>query len=217
MQLYEKYRPKTWADLIGQDKLARRVRALIERPGFGEGGGESLLFAGPSGTGKTALAWLIAGALGCDKWSVTELDGEACSVDAVRQVQRTIGLGAWGASCTWRVWIVNECHDMTSKAVQAFLTLLERLPARRLFIFTTTEDIEADLFGNFTEPFASRCKVFAFTNQGLAQGFAVRAREIAEAEGLNGRPPAAYLRLVQDCHNNMRRVLQRIDAGEMMD
>jgi DNA polymerase-3 subunit gamma/tau len=197
--------------------LLRRVRALVEQPDFGHDGGESLLFAGPSGTGKTTLAWLIAKALGADKWSITELDGEACGVDAVRRVANTIELGAWGDSSAWRVWIVNECHEIAPKAVQAFLTLLEGLPERRLFMFTTTKDIEAGLFGDFTEPFASRCKVFAFTNQGLAQSFAAKARQIAEAEGLNGKPESAYLRLVQDCHNNMRRVLQRIGSREMME
>lgn len=43
-----------------------------------------------------------------------------------------------------------------------------------------------------------------------------RALEIAQAEGLDGQPLAKYKRLVQDCKNSMRAVLQRIDAGEML-
>ncbi len=89
-----------------------------------------------------------------------------------------------------------------------------RLPP--FVIFTTTED-SADLFGQFDGPFRSRCKSIPFTNQGLAPAFARRAREIADAEGLNGKPDSAYVRLVQRCRNNMRAVLQEIEAGEMLD
>ncbi len=103
---------------------------------------------------------------------------------------------------------------MTAKAVQAGLTVLDPLPARVLVIFTTTED-SADLFGKFDGPFRSRCKTIAFTNQGLAPAFARRARQIADAEGMNGKPESAYLRLVQQCRNNMRSVLQEIDSGAM--
>ena len=100
--------------------------------------------------------------------------------------------------------------------LQAWLTLLERLPARRLIIFTTTEQSK-DLYGAFTSPLLARCKVFQFTNQGLAPAFAARAKEIAKAEGLDGKPEAAYLRLVQTSKNSMREVLQKIDAGEMVE
>ena len=110
----------------------------------------------------------------------------------------------------------QSSHNLTPQAVQVFLTLLERLPEKRLIIFTTTENIESDLFGNFSSPFARRCKVFTFTNQGLAPDMAKRARTIAMAEGLDGKPENAYLRLVQDCKNNFGMVLQRIEQAEML-
>jgi len=44
-----------------------------------------------------------------------------------------------------------------------------------------------------------------------------RARQIAHADGLDGKPDSAYLRLVQRCHNNMRAVLQAVESGEMLD
>ena len=94
--------------------------------------------------------------------------------------------------------------------------MLERLPVRALVIFTTTESLSEDLFGNFSGPFGSRCKVLSFTNQGLAQAFAERAKQIAEAEGLDGQPVARYVRLVQDSRNNFRQVLQRVEACEML-
>jgi len=116
----------------------------------------------------------------------------------------------------FRVWIVNEAQATTKRAVQAWLTVLDRLPPRVLVIFTTTAD-SADLFGEYEGPFRSRCKTIAFTNQGLADAFAERAREIADAEGLNGKPLAAYKRLVQRCRNNMRMVLQAVESGEMIE
>jgi DNA polymerase III delta prime subunit len=105
---------------------------------------------------------------------------------------------------------------MTAKAVQAWLTVLDPVPARTIVIFTTTED-SADLFGQFDGPFRSRCKTIAFTNQGLAQVFAERARTIALAENMDGKPEAAYVRLVQRRKNNMRAVLNDIESGEMLD
>ena len=52
---------------------------------------------------------------------------------------------------------------------------------------------------------------------GLAEAFAQRAHEIADAEGLNGRPVSSYVNLAKRCKNNFRQMLQRIEAGQMLD
>lgn len=218
MQLAEKYRPKQWVEFVGQEKIIARVRTLVSRPQFGQGGGEAFALLGPTGTGKTTLAQLVARELGVapgESWNYMELDGDKCDATTVRHLDSQTHSASMFADC-WRVCIVNEAHAMTEKAVQAWLTLLERLPAKWLIVFTTTERADTDLFGRFTSPLLARCKVFEFTNQGLAQLMAARARVIAQSEGLDGQPESRYLRLVQDCHNSMREVLQRIDAGEMV-
>ena len=217
MQLCEKYRPRDWADFVGQDKIIARVRQILSRPGFGDGAGEAFCLCGPTGTGKTTLAQLMARALSVKPgpgWNYIELDGEACTVDAVRALANRAEVAGLFAG-VWQVFVINEAHAMTHKAVQAWLTLLERLPARWMVIFTTTDDPATDLFGSYTSPLLARCKVLKFTNQNLAQRMADRAYEIAEREGLNGQPKARYLRLLQECKNSMREALQRIDAGEM--
>jgi DNA polymerase-3 subunit gamma/tau len=207
--LYEKYRPTTWAEFIGQPKVVERLRRVTERAGWDR---DAIWLSGGSGCGKSSAALIIARQVATDLF-IDELDGDKCNVQAVRDLERVLGLSAPNS---WRVVIVNEAHAMSRQAVQAWLTLLERLPLHALIIFTTTQEESVDLFGDFTAPLLSRCKVFTFTNQGLAQVFAKRAREIALAENLDGKPEAAYVRLVQDCHNNMRAVLQRIEAAEMI-
>jgi len=59
--------------------------------------------------------------------------------------------------------------------------------------------------------------VVELAKRGLAEAFAKRAQEIAQAEGLDGKPLPAYLELVRQNRNNMRAVLQAIQLGEMMD
>ena len=211
MQLYEKYRPKTHDDFIGQGKVKRQLQAIMKRPGFDR---DAFWIQGVSGTGKTSLAWIIARQL-ADDFEIQEIDGDDCNVQKVRMIAQNINM--FPMIGTWRVWIINEAHAITGRAIQGWLTLLERLPANRLVIFTTTESLQgADLFGNFSHPFARRCKVFSFTNQVLAQDMAKRAKEIARAEGLDGKPDHAYLRLIQDCKNNFGMVLQRIEQGDML-
>ena len=211
MMLHRKYQPKLWAEFVGQERAVTRLRRIIDRPQFD---GDAFWVVGPSGTGKTTAAWIIARQFATTDIDITELDGESCTVDAVRQAGRQMMYHAMGGG--FRVWIVNEAQAMTAKAVQAWLTTLDRLPARVIVIFTTTAE-SADLFGEYDGPFRSRCKTVAFTNQGLAQRFAERARDIAQAEGLDGKAVSAYVRLVQAEKNNFRAVLNRIEAGEMME
>ncbi len=207
MTLAEKYRPRDFDTFIGQPKAIASVRRLIDRPDFD---GDAFWIVGPSATGKTSLSWIIARRFAKSEIDITELDGEACTVDAVRKAADTMRYSALSGG--FRVWIVNEAQAMTPRAVQAWLTALDPLPPRVIVIFTTTADSE-NIFGEYDGPFRSRCKTLAFSNQGLAPLFAKRAREIAQAEHLDGRPEADYLRLVQRCKNHMRAVLQAVEAG----
>jgi len=118
-----------------------------------------------------------------------------------------------------RAWIVNEAHGLRKPIIRQLLGILERLPRHCVVIFTTTRDGQESLCDEQidAQPLLSRCVQITLTNQGLAPAFAKRAREIASSEGLNGKPESAYPRLVQRCRNNMRAVLQAIEAGEMLE
>ena len=211
MQLVEKYRPKKLTDIVGQEKVVEIVRRVMERKGFDRG---AFWIEGPTGTGKTSLAWAMARSVGCNEFCIEEIDGEKCSVDRVRAIDETICLaGLMGGG--WKAYIVNEAHAMTSRAVQAWLTLLERLPSKRIVIFTTTVD-SGDMFGGFTQPFLDRTISLRLTKIGLSEKFAALARKIAKAEGLDGRPPAAYRELMGKCHNSMRAALMAIERGDML-
>jgi len=215
MMLYEKYRPRTWSEVVGQDAAVRTVRALIEAPDFDGDVFWIDAAAGASGVGKTTIARLIGEQL-ADPFFVTLLPGDRCNQAAVREIERSAWTRSWSADKPFKVWIIDEAAKLTEGAVDAFLTFLENMPPNIVIIFTTIGAIDAGLFGDDSGAFGSRCKRIKLTNQGLAKAQAKRVKEIAQLEGKDGQPPERYERLAKDCNNNMRAQLQKVQAGAML-
>ena len=190
--LYEQYRPASWSDVVGQDKAIAKLQVLGQR-GFG---GRAVWISGQSGTGKTTIGRLIAAEVAAPH-AIVELDAGEITPADVRELQarfrgRPIGSNGWAV-------LVNESHGLRKDTIRALLVALEQIPSFVVWIFTTTVEGQESLFDDQIDahPLLSRCIEIALSRRDLAKAFAERARTIAQAEGLDGKPIEQYVRLAK--------------------
>ncbi len=133
-ELYKKYRPKKFNEIIGQTEA---VKILTDLGIKGEIP-HAILMSGPSGTGKTTLARILRKKLKCSDADYVEMNAaDARGIDAIRDISQRVGSAPIGGRT--RVWVVDEVHGLTSQAQDSFLKLLEDTPKHAYFVLLTTD------------------------------------------------------------------------------
>lgn len=140
--LSTKYRPKDFQEVLGEEY----IKKILTQQLIKEDIKNSYLFVGPSGCGKTSLARILAKKLNGSQVTAAgeevipglyELDAASNSgVDNVRQIIESAQMRALDAK--YKIFIIDECHSLSSAAWQAFLKMLEEPPTFSIFIFCTT-------------------------------------------------------------------------------
>jgi DNA polymerase-3 subunit gamma/tau len=126
-----KYRPKTFDDVIGQQFIKEVIENQIKQNKMGK----AYLYSGPSGTGKTTVARIVA-----DKIDAEILEVDAASNNGVENIRKiTENVKYKPLTKSYKVYIIDECHMLSKGAWNALLKTLEEPPAHAIFILCTTE------------------------------------------------------------------------------
>src|SRR3972149_6608242 len=149
--LYRKYRPKEWDEVIGQEHVTRTLTNAIKLGRVSH----AYLFSGPRGTGKTTIARLLAKSLGCADLDLIEIDAASNrGIDEIRQLREGIKFAPTVGK--YKVFIIDEVHQLTKEAFNALLKTLEEPPAHAVFVLATTE------IHKVPQTIISRCQRFDF-------------------------------------------------------
>ena len=195
--LYRRYRPQSFDadDLVGQEHIVRTLRNAVERGRVAH----AYLFCGPRGTGKTTTARLLAKAANCldpdpharpcnrcahcvaittgATTDVIEIDAASNrGIDDIRDLRERVKYAP--THLTTKFYIIDEAHQITGAAGNAFLKTLEEPPPHTRFVLATTDP--EDLLPTIV----SRCQRFDFRRISLSAAVA-RLRTVATAEGLD--------------------------------
>lgn len=147
--LYRKYRPHTFADVIGQDAVVKTLEAAVaaKKPAH------AYLFSGGRGIGKTSLARILARALGVTDKDMYEIDAASHNgVDEIRALRE--GASTLPLESPYRVYVLDEVHMLSKGAFNALLKILEEPPQHVIFILATTD------IHKVPETILSRCEVY---------------------------------------------------------
>lgn len=178
-ELYRRYRPKNFKDVVGQEDAVKSLAEMGKRGAIPH----ALLFTGPSGCGKTTIARILRHKLKCSDWDFIEINAsDDRGIDMVRDIKARMSMSTLGGGT--RVFLVDEAHQMTPQGQDCMLKYLEDTPGHVYFFICTTDPkkLKPTIITRCTE---IRCKEITVSD---LQNLCIR---VAEKEGITLDPSVA--------------------------
>jgi DNA polymerase III subunit gamma/tau len=219
--LHHKYRPKTFAELVGQAAISTTLSNALHQQRIAP----AYLFTGPRGTGKTSSARILAKSLNCIQGQVPTdqpcgvcevcraiaqgsaldvIEIDAASNTGVDNIRELIEKSQFApVQCRYKVYVIDECHMLSTAAFNALLKTLEEPPPRIVFILATTDPQRV------LPTIISRCQRFDFRRIPL-EAMVQHLSTIAQTESINITPAAVQL-VAQIAQGGLR------DAESLLD
>lgn len=199
-----KYRPKMLKEIVGNDAVVKSLRSLFERGNLPH----TMLFTGPSGCGKTTLARIVARYLRCSDWDFQEMNtADFRGIDSSRGIIQQMFLCPMNGPC--RVWLLDECHQITKDGQHALLKALEEVPSHVYFLLATTDPEK------LLPTVRTRCVTFALHALNDKE-MEIVIRRVVEGEKRNV-PDEVIEQIIMDSNGSPRMALSILDKIIGMD
>lgn len=217
-ELYQKYRPSNLGDVVGHNAIIQTLKQASINNAFSH----AYLLSGNRGCGKTSTARILATLMNCEnpKEGISCGKCRACqtiprdaSVDVkelngagsgkVADIDKIIDAAQWPPTeLKKKIFIIDECHRVTSEAQSNLLKIVEEPPPYVSFIFCTTEP------NKMKETIIDRCQRFNF-NKLLSKDITKRLHFISQSESINIENQALF-DLAKISHGSMRNAIKKL-------
>lgn len=227
LPFHHKYRPQTFADLVGQEAIAATLTSALRLSKIAP----AYLFTGPRGTGKTSSARILAKSLNCTASTVPTaepcgicgvcksiangsaldvIEIDAASNTGVDNIREIIERAQYApVQCRYKVYTIDECHMLSTAAFNSLLKTLEEPPPQVVFVLATTDPQRV------LPTIISRCQKFDYRRIPL-EAMVGHLQYIAQQEGVNITPTALQL-VAQIAQGGLRDAESLLDQLSLLD